>query len=71
MTRLTSIRENLLRELSGSTARLSFINTRLILSIGVNLDEISPMDDDDTRKVEEAVKILRKMGFLKEGGDGA
>ena len=62
----------MLQELAGSTARLSFINTRLILSIGVNLDEISAMDDRDSQKVDQAVEVLRKMGFLRQGvGDGA
>ena len=72
MQRLTSIREALLSELSGNDARLRFINTRLILSIGVNLIMIKPNEDADERRVRMTLDTLQKMGFLKEeGGRGS
>jgi hypothetical protein len=65
------IRVALLRELSWNDARLRFINTRLILSVGIDLNEISNDDDNDPNKVEIAREALTKMGFLKgEAGRG-
>jgi hypothetical protein len=66
--RLSTIREALLSELSGNDARLRFINTRLILSIGVNLIMIKPNEDTDERRVRATIDTLKKMGFLKEEG---
>ena len=68
MQRLTSIREALLSELSGNDARLRFINTRLILSIGLNLIMIKPNEDADERRVRMTLDTLQKMGFLKQEG---
>jgi hypothetical protein len=68
LQRLTSIREALLSELSGNDARLRFINTRLILSIGVNLIMIKPNEDADERRVRMTLDTLQKMGFLKQEG---
>ena len=69
MQRLAAIREALLNELSGNTARLRFINTRLILSIGVDLVTVTPMQDVDPKRVNATLETLNKMGFLKtEGG---
>lgn len=68
MRRLSAIREALLNELGGSDARLRFINTRLILSINVNLCAIRPSDDEDQRLIAKTVETLHKMGFLKESG---
>ena len=67
--RLSSIREALLSELSGNDARLRFINTRLILSIGVNLILIKPSEDADPRRVSATLETLQKMGFLKQEGN--
>ena len=73
MERLSAIRSALLRELSGNDTRLRFINTRLILSVGVDLNEISGADDRDAAKVKLTLETLNKMGFLKhsEGTRGA
>lgn len=70
--RLSTIRSLLLSELGGNEARLNFINTRLILSIDVDLNTIG-LEDRDPQKVAVTVETLRKMGFLKhgEGGRGA
>jgi hypothetical protein len=65
--RLSMIRVALMRELAWNDARLRFINTRLILSVGIDLNEISNDDDNDPRKVEIAREALTKMGFLKSG----
>lgn len=69
--RLTQVRSALLRELSGNATRLRFINTRLILTVGVDLNEIHPSTDDDPQTVGVAVDALRKMGFLKAAREGA
>ena len=49
------------------------MNTRLILSIGVDLNHIPKGADNDATKVRLALDTLGKMGFLqrKEGGRGA
>jgi hypothetical protein len=65
LRRLSSIREALLTELSGNTARLRFINTRLILSIGVDLISVAPADDADPNRVKATLETLHKMGFLQ------
>ena len=69
MERISDIRGALLRELAGSETRLSFINTRLILTVGINLNE----EERDPRKIAAVREALHKMGFLgaKEGGRGA
>lgn len=71
--RLSSIRAALLRELAGSDARLRFINTRLILSVGVDLNQFTLAEDGDPNKVGVAIETLQKMGFLRIEGraDGA
>lgn len=51
-------------ELSGNDARLRFVNTRLILSIGVDLYTFTAAEDRDERKVRATVDTLQKMGFL-------
>ena len=68
MQRLSTIREALLSELSGNEAQLRFINTRLILSVGVSLFVETRGEDIDQRRVEAVLATLRKMGFLKEQG---
>jgi len=65
LRRLSSIREALLTELSGNTASLRFINTRLILSIGVDLITVTPTDDADPKRVKATLETLHKMGFLQ------
>jgi hypothetical protein len=65
LRRLANIREALLNELSGNTARLRFINTRLILSIGVDLMSATPAEDSDAARVKTTLETLHKMGFLK------
>jgi hypothetical protein len=65
LRRLTSIREALLSELSGNTASLRFINTRLILSIGVDLITVKPAEDADLNRVKITLETLNKMGFLQ------
>jgi hypothetical protein len=65
LQRLGSIRSALLNELSGNTARLRFINTRLILSIGVDLVSVTPAEDSDPARVKATLDTLHKMGFLK------
>jgi hypothetical protein len=67
MDSLSAIRANLLRELAGSDAKLRFINTRLILSVGIDLNEIAATDEYDPRKVVLTIQTLRKMGFLNPG----
>lgn len=64
MDRLSSIRAALLQELSGNDARMRFINTRLILSVGVDIYA----DELDQRKAELAADTLKEMGFLKTTG---
>ena len=73
MERLTSIRTALLSELAHNHARFLFLNTRLILSIGVDLNNIPRALDSDPTKVKLALEILGKMGFLqrKEGPRGS
>jgi hypothetical protein len=65
LRRLSSIREALLAELSGNTASLRFINTRLILSIGVDLNTVAPAEDADPNRVKVTLETLHKMGFLQ------
>lgn len=67
MTKLSAIRAALLEELRGDVTKLHFINTRLILHLGVNLNEISGSTNEDRTKVESTVKTLQKMGFLLGG----
>jgi hypothetical protein len=71
LQRLSAIREALLNELSGNHARLRFINTRLILSIGVNLFAESVAEDANEKNVRATVDTLRKMGFLKTKTEGS
>ncbi|HEX9620046.1 MAG TPA: hypothetical protein VF989_07930 [Polyangiaceae bacterium] len=54
----------MLQELSGNDARMRFINTRLILSVGVDLYA----EEQDPGKAELAEDTLKKMGFLKLTG---
>jgi hypothetical protein len=68
LRRLSAIREALLNELSGNDVRLRFINTRLILSIDVNLYDIAPDEDESERAVKLTLETLNKMGFLKREG---
>ena len=65
LPRLSIIREALLKELSGNTATLRFINTRLILSINVNLFAETAAEDMDQKRSRAAMETLHKMGFLK------
>lgn len=65
---LSGIREALLAELGGDSSKLYFINTRLILSVGVNLNEITDGKDGDPKSVESVLLSLRKMGFLRDAG---
>jgi hypothetical protein len=71
VARLSHMRDALLRELNGSEAKLRFVNTRLILSVGVDLNRVGE-HDTDPRKVKTALETLNKMGFLltKEGVRG-
>lgn len=64
MIGLDAVRAALLKEL-GDPAKLHFINTRLILTVGVSLDENSKVTDP--KQVEKTVSALQKMGFLKAG----
>jgi hypothetical protein len=64
--RLSHIREALLVELGGNTARLRFINTRLILSIGVDLFTTSFVVDSDATVAKKALDTLNQMGLLLE-----
>lgn len=61
MEKISEVRSALKAELSGNEARLRFVNTRLILSIGVDLFD----DGQETAKAVLATKTLLKMGFLK------
>jgi hypothetical protein len=63
--RLTNIRSALLSELAHNHARFLFLNTRLILSIGVDLNNIPRTLDSDPTKVRLALETLGKMGFLQ------
>lgn len=65
LRRLSNIREALLSELAGNTASLRFINTRLILSIGVDLISVKPAEDADPNRVKVTLETLHKMGFLQ------
>lgn len=64
MTRLSAVRAALLEEL-GDSAQLHFINTRLILTVGVNLNAPDAITDADPKSIEKTVAALQKMGFLK------
>ncbi len=69
--RLSFLRSALLRELGGNETRLRFINTRLILSVGVDLNDITHNDEHDQRKIALTLESLVKMGFLaKEASRG-
>ncbi len=73
LDRLTHIRNALLKELSGNDARIRFINTRLILTLGVDISEPLPAEDRDPAKVKAVLGALAKMGFLatsKEAKNG-
>ena len=70
MQRLSSIREALLNELSGNDARLRFINTRLILTVGVSLYAQTFVEDSDEARVKMTLEQLHKMGFLQMEGSG-
>jgi len=48
----------------GNEASFSFINTRLILRTGVNLNQ--PDRELEPTRLERALLELRAMGFLKE-----
>lgn len=54
------MKASLLSEL-GSVARLHFVNTRLILTVGVDLNS----GELDRAKVDTAISALQKMGFLQ------
>ena len=72
--RISTLRVALLRELSGNHARFRFINTRLILSVGVDLNQIHRNPEVDGAKAKLALDTLQKMGLMKsesEGGHGA
>src|SRR5262249_44589236 len=62
VARLSQMRIALLRELDGSEAKLRFVNTRLILSVGIDLNGGGEYDTDP-RKVKTALETLNKMGF--------
>jgi hypothetical protein len=47
-----------------NSASFSFINTRLILRTGVNLNDVD--GDIEPRRLERAILELRAMGYLKE-----
>jgi hypothetical protein len=64
--RLSTLRVALLRELSGNHARFRFINTRLILSVGVDLNQIHRNPEVDGAKTKLALDTLQKMGLMKE-----
>jgi hypothetical protein len=52
----------------GNSASFSFVNTRLILRTGVNLNNQSD-SDIEPRRLERAILELRAMGYLKERHD--
>ena len=60
---VSSVRAALLDEI-GSATRLHFVNTRLILTVGVDLNGVST-GEAERANVEKAVTALQKMGFLK------
>ena len=62
--RLSAVREALLAELGGNTARLRFINTRLILSIGVDLFTTTLTEATDPNLAKKAFDTLNQMGLL-------
>ena len=64
MERLSTVREALLAELSGNVARLRFINTRLILSIGIDLFTTSLTEATDPVLAKKAFETLNQMGML-------
>ncbi len=71
--RLATIRGALLEELAHNHARFLFINTRLILSVGVDLNDTPRSTEADFKNAKVALETLHKMGFLRdrEGGRGA
>ena len=62
MKKLSAVRAALLMELDDA-AKLHFVNTRLILTIGVNLNSYEN-NDTDLKAVEKTLKALHKMGYL-------
>lgn len=70
LVRLSQIRVALLKELAGNDARLRFINTRLILTLGIDLNEPTHAEDRDAAKVKQTLDALNKMGFLAAGKEG-
>jgi hypothetical protein len=62
VNKLSAVRAALLMELDDA-AKLHFVNTRLILTIGVNLNSYDN-NDNDLKKVEKTLKALHKMGYL-------
>jgi hypothetical protein len=69
LNRLSSIRQALLAELE-DPAKLHFVNTRLILTIGVNLNSPDRKDDADLVKVEKTISALKRMGYLAHDRGG-
>ncbi len=51
-------------ELGGNVARLRFINTRLILSIGIDLFTTSLTEAMDPSLAKKAFETLNQMGLL-------
>jgi hypothetical protein len=62
--RISTVREALLVELGGNVARLRFINTRLILSIGIDLFTTSLTEAMDPILAKKAFETLNQMGLL-------
>ena len=67
MNKLSAIRVALLAEIN-DPAKFHFLNTRLILTIGVNLNTEDRKQDSDPAQVNKAIKVLRRMGYLKGRG---
>ncbi len=61
---LEQVRERLLEEL-GRESKFHFINTRLILVTGLNLNEIVPNENYDQACIGRVIAELNAMGFLK------
>lgn len=55
------------RSAVGAGAAFKYLNTRLIIQIGVNLDDLSPGQNNDPALLQRVREALQRMG-IRHGG---
>lgn len=58
------------RSALGAGAAFKYLNTRLIIQIGVNLDDLSPAQNADPALLLRVQEALQRMG-IRHGGSAA